>query len=50
MATSPHAGYDAKRNVRQLQKKMDGTTGEALMGDDFDMNDDNAVQNRMTRD
>lgn len=44
MASSPHAAYDSNRNIRQLQKKMDGTD---MTGDDFDMNDVN-INNRMT--
>ena len=42
MATSPHAAYDSKRNVRQLQKKVDGQSQEALLGDDFNMDVVNA--------
>ena len=44
MASSPHAAYDSNRNIRQLQKKMDG---QDMTGDDFDMNDVN-LNNRAT--
>jgi hypothetical protein len=47
MATSPSAAYDSKRNVRQMQKKMDNTSSQQLLGDEFDLNDtSNAVNNR----
>lgn len=36
MATSPHAAYDANRNVRGLQNKMKGMAMDG--GDDFDLN------------
>lgn len=49
IATSPGAVYDAKRNVRQLERKLahQQAQNDDLAGDDFQLN---AVQNRQTRD
>lgn len=39
VATSPHAVYDSKRNLRNLQNKIDEKMGKGVLDDDeFDIN------------